>query len=126
MNKGYAVKFINDEHRHRFFELVDEDRTDPDDVERLQLFYVISGCDDLYAIRTSIYDPMLHRLTFESIRKLPIYDSDSYSMLKRALHLYNPSHKDIDTYRLLSVLDHRQMKICLNALKIYCKTLDGE
>ena len=116
--KATQVPFLDDMHRARFYELLAEDKTRKGDVERYQLFYVISGCDFLYKIRERLYDPKGHRLIALE-QDSSDYPSHARKMLTRAMHMFNQANPDIPTVDLMWSLDAGNTKVMMYALGIY-------
>ena len=50
------MEFLSDKHKERFKELILKDKTNRSDVERLSLFYILSGNEDLYCKSSLLYD----------------------------------------------------------------------
>ncbi len=56
------MKFLNEKHENQLVALLQGDGTHPKDVERISLFYILSGNTDLYAKFRHIYDFMNHEI----------------------------------------------------------------
>lgn len=105
----------------RFYGLIKADNTEPGDVERLQLFYVLARTEELWQVSARIYDTKTHSLLkgWESI-----FDNTFGKMLKRTAHLYNSSNEDISTVKLFWGMDDRNKQTMINAQSIYCGLYD--
>lgn len=55
------MKFLTKEHENRIVNLLQRDRTHPEDMERLALFYIIAGNADLHTKVSSIYNFVEHQ-----------------------------------------------------------------
>ena len=110
--------FIDERHQQRFNDLVRLDNTDPADIERFTLFYIIAGNEDLSSKAKAIYD-------FEdnSIRPDCIYDgkvdfcNSSKCLIRLAFNLYNSTHSEgiID---ILSPLDTYNRSLAIRGLTV--------
>lgn len=118
MNTSHMPKnFLNATHQTRFLKLIEEDDTSSSDRERFQLFYVISGSDELYQIRKEIYNTDEHSLIYNP-QKTHLHHHTA-NILQRSIHLYNSFHKDLPTYTLMQGLDSHNTQLVVNSFMIY-------
>jgi hypothetical protein len=101
----------------RYSKLLEADRTQEGDVERMQLFYVIARTNALWEVSASIYDTDTHCIKEGWDR---LFDGTYSKMLQRAMHLYNSSNDDIATVKLFWGLDEYNTQTMINAQMIYC------
>lgn len=103
--------------RARFNAMLQEDRAYAVDKYKGPFFYLLACCDELYNRRNRIYDFKNHRLApgATSIRDL---SRGGEVMLKRALHFYNHTHKDVATGDLYC-LDPRNAYAAIMATAFY-------
>ncbi|MCH3962271.1 MAG: DUF6075 family protein [Solobacterium sp.] len=109
--------YVSEDHKNNFYELLSRDRTEPSDGETIQLLYTIAGNPTLWSHHDQIYNCEEHHI-FRDYKPAERYAASS-RLLKRALHLYNSSHKDISTYDLCRSLDGSNTLIVLNAMRLY-------
>jgi len=91
------MRFLNVEHENRLMKLILRDGTHPKDKERISLFYILSGNDDLYAKSTSIYDFNQHQIILDCLNNGDVdFCSSSRALIRLGYNLYN-SYQDDDT-----------------------------
>jgi len=101
------MRFLNTGHENKLMELIQRDGTHSKDKERISLFYILSGNDDLYAKSKSIYDFSRHQIIPECLNDGDIdFCSSSRALIRLGYNLYN-SYQDGDTspIHILSGLD---------------------
>jgi|LSQX01.1.fsa_nt_gb hypothetical protein len=111
--------FLDEEHKNRFINMVTKDNTYFRDIERVSLFYIISGNYELYINHRYVYDCREHRICF-TFKELGInFSSGIISLIKLAFNLYNGwADEDTTPLNLLSSLDNINLKLASNAIKI--------
>lgn len=111
--------FEREEHEYRFRKIMDKDATSEMDIERIAMFYIISGNDELYSHLNDIYNCQTHRLKTNSLHKLECMCSSSQKLLMLSLHLYNNRNcKNITPFEILNNLDRHNLDLALNALHL--------
>lgn len=81
--------FMDKGHRNRFAGLVSADQTVISDTERISLFYIISGSEDLYSKRSHIYDFKSHGIKGCLKSKEVDFSSGMSALLRLGFNLYN-------------------------------------
>jgi hypothetical protein len=82
--------FIDKNHVTNYQKLLFQDHTHPKDIHRKSLFYIISGNEDLYLRRYSIYDFGNHEiLPFNLVDERMSLGDGSRMLLRLAYNLYN-------------------------------------
>ncbi|MGX8797608.1 DUF6075 family protein [Fusibacter sp. JL298sf-3] len=82
--------FIDKNHVTNYQKLLFQDHTHPKDIRRKSLFYIISGNEDLYLRRYSIYDFEIHEiLPFNLVDELMSLGGGGRMLLRLAYNLYN-------------------------------------
>lgn len=111
--------FLNLEHKERFKEMIEQDKTHSKDTERLSLFYIISGNEELYRKRRYIYDTYDHRI-FSNFENNGIdFSYGLKSLIKLGYNLYNGwSDSDTTPLRLLGSLDSNNIELARHAIAI--------
>lgn len=109
------ILFLDEQHEERFSKLVIEDDLEVQDLERHALFYIISGNQELYANRYSIYDFQKHML--RDRRLINKLSSSGRQLVKLGINLYNDyAQKNVNVCSLFSILDEQNRQIALNAI----------
>ncbi len=111
--------FISTTHKTRFEDMILEDSTYPDDLERFALFYIISGNESLYTKRHEVYDwqesairPCLEDEAYK-------FSSASLSLIRLGFNLYNGySDRYTNPKDLLYNLDETNLQLASNAINI--------
>ena len=99
----------------RLNELISQDNTHPEDVERKALFLIISGNDELWNLRSQIYDFKDRSIKFE------LLDSgictSSKNLLSLAFNLYNnnPMNTLLDTF---CYFDNLNFELAITAIQL--------
>lgn len=88
--------FRDQEHRNRFIYLMSADHTVISDTERISLFYIISGSEELYSKRSHIYDVKSHGIKRCIKSKEVDFSSGMCALLRLGFNLYN-GYKDNNT-----------------------------
>lgn len=111
--------FLNSEHKNRLKSMLKSDNTNLGDTERLSLFYIISGNNDLYGKRRFIYNPNVHSI-FPDFEKTDVDFSEGIkSLIRLGFNLYNGWSDNYTTpLGLLGGLDENNLKLANYALTI--------
>jgi len=114
------MRFLNTEHENKLMELIQRDGTHPKDKERISLFYILSGNDDLYAKSKSIYNFSRHQIIPECLNGGSVdLCSSSRALIRLGYNLYN-SYQDSDTSPIiiLSGLDEDNYFLATESLEV--------
>ncbi len=114
------MRFLNREHENKLMKLIQRDSTHPKDKERISLFYILSGNDDLYAKSRSIYDFSQHQIIPECLNGGNVdFCSSSRALIRLGYNLYN-SYQDSDTspIHILSGLDEDNYFLATESLGV--------
>jgi hypothetical protein len=102
----------------RYDLLLERDQTNPSDLERLALLYVVAGNTDLYKKVNHIYDFLDHSIKPDCLTAGEIdFSSSSRNLLTLAFNLYN-SQTDANVLDVFSSLDNANLKLALQVIKI--------
>lgn len=85
--------FMDKEHRNRFTCLMSLDHTVISDTERISLFYIISGSEELYSKRSHIYNFKSHGIKRCMKSKEVDFSSGMSALLRLGFNLFN-GYKD--------------------------------
>ena len=114
------MRFLNAEHENKLMKLLQRDGTHPKHKERVSLFYILSGNDDLYDKYRSIYDFRNHQIKPECLNDGNVdFCSSSRALIKLGYNLYN-SYQDGDTspIQILSGLDEDNYFLATESLGV--------
>lgn len=111
--------FLNTEHRLKLKSMIKDDKTHIGDTERLSLFYIISGNEDLYRKRKFIYNTKEHSI-YPRFEEADVdFSTGIKSLIKLGYNLYNGWSDDSTTpIKLLSNLDEENLNLAERAMKI--------
>jgi hypothetical protein len=117
--------FLNDSHKSKFNSI---SKFYPQmlaycDNERISLFYIISGNDDLYRKKHVLYDFINNHLIFESFNSTNTdFCSSSKALIRLALNLFN-GYSDTFTspLQILGCLGSNNYKLAITAIKLRFK-----
>lgn len=111
--------FTDQKHMERFADLVEADGTGANDLERISLFYILSGNHDLYHRCSTIYDFKSHSIIPCILDGKEDFSSGILSLLKLGFNLYNGYRTDYMTpMDLFFHLDHRNSILAENAIHL--------
>lgn len=111
--------YIHQEQKRRLLSIMSEDDTNQGDVERISLFYILTGNERLYRNRNAIYDVMEHCIKPEILDRSSEFSSGILSLLKLGFNLYNGYRENYMTpMDLFWNLDHQNREIAKNAIYI--------
>lgn len=116
------IYFMDNEHRNRFAGLMAADDTAFNDTERISLFYIISGSEELYSKRSHVYDFESHGIKRCMKSKEVDFSSGMCGLLRLGFNLYN-GYKDNNTTPLdvFWNLDSDNRQLAYNAMKLRFK-----
>jgi len=113
------MKFQSKQHEERFLDLVVRDGTYESDRERLALFYIIVGNEDLFKKWGTIYDFEEHMIKLCLEDGQVDFCSSSRALIKLGFNLYNgyqcQGNSPLD---LFCSLDEKNMELAMNAIKL--------
>ncbi|MGC6176917.1 DUF6075 family protein [Lacrimispora sp. 38-1] len=106
-------------HKEWYDQLVKEDGTHPDDKERMALFYVISGNQDLYRKRLSIYNFKNHQIKDCLSNQEVDFSSGCKALIRLGFNLYNGYiDEDSSPFSLMCNLAGENRRLALDAIAI--------
>lgn len=111
--------FIFTRHEMRFNDFLAKDKTHPQDIERIALFYILAGNDELAAKVESFYDFDKKMIEFDTLEVVNL-SSSAYALLKLAFNLYN-NFECGNITEIFIHLDQKNRKLALNAIKMRFK-----
>jgi hypothetical protein len=92
--------FLNEDHAYNFQNMILKDRTHPSDVERMSLFYIIGGNEDLFTKFRHIYDFKNHEINPEILTNGQVdLCSSSKALVRLAYNLFNGYEDEYTTPR---------------------------
>jgi hypothetical protein len=92
--------FLNEDHAHNFQNMILKDQTHPSDLERMSLFYIIGGNEDLFMKRQNIYDFKNHEINPKVLTNGEVdLCSSSKSLVRLAYNLFNGYEDEYTTPR---------------------------
>lgn len=105
--------FINEDHAYNFQNMILKDRTHPSDVERMSLFYIIGGNEDLFIKRQHIYDFKNHEINPDILSSSQVdLCSSSKALVRLAYNLFNGYEDEYTTPRdLFYILDRKNFLV---------------
>lgn len=111
--------FIDKKHEDRLRSLMAADNTHVGDAERISLFYIISGSNDLYSKRSAIYDFKEHCIKCCMEEREVDFSSGMYALIRLGFNLYN-GYKDRHTtpLNLFYCLDGQNRQLAINAIRL--------
>lgn len=114
------MKFLSMEHENQLLKLLQRDATHQGDMERLALFYIISGNTDLRNKVNSIYDFTMHQIEPDCLYDGGVdFCGSSRSLVKLAYNLFNGyQDTNVSPLELLSGLDADNFYLATESMKI--------
>lgn len=77
------MRFLSKKHEMQYVTLLQLDKTHPKDVERLALFYIISGNQDLFVKSKAIYNFLEHLIEPDCLNRSAVdFSSSSRALIK--------------------------------------------
>ena len=112
--------FLSKKHENRLVSLLQKDNTHPSDVERLALFYIVAGNDDVCRKVKYIYNFVEHHIEPDCLYVSGVdFCSSSRSLVKLAYNLYNGyQNNDLSPVDLLSGLDSENFHLAIESMAI--------
>lgn len=120
--------FITSMHEERFLELMAEDDTSFTDIERVSLFYILAGNNELYKKRRHIYDSNRHGICACFENRDVDFSSGMGALIKLGFNLYNGwPDGDVSPRTLLGCLDDYNLELAQKAMLIrfHANRLEG-
>ena len=115
-----SLNFLNHEHKQRFLSMICKDTTSEHDTERLTLFYILAGNDDIRRKPIDAFYDFENHVIRRSGTKKYYLCSSGMALLKLAFNLYNPRLKS-DTYETFYNLGKENFNLAMNALRLRFK-----
>lgn len=116
---GNATYFRNKRQEERLLELMAADNTQGWDTERISLFYIIAGNDDLYSKRNAIYNFKEHRIKRCLGDGSVDFSSGMCALVRLGFNLYNGYRDRYTTpLDLFWNLDEDNRRIAENAIRL--------
>ena len=109
------MEFLSDKHKERFKELILKDKTNRSDVERLSLFYILSGNEDLYCKSSLLYDFKNNMINIDNDVDLT---SGTSRLVDLAFNLYNDYSSERSILDTFSYLDFNDFELAIYAIRI--------
>lgn len=105
--------FLDKNHVTNYQKLLFQDHTHPKDIHRKSLFYIISGNEDLYLRRYSIYDFGIHEiLPLNVVDDIMNLSDGSMMLLRLAYNLYNGLDEgNLTPYDVFYVLNKKNFMV---------------
>lgn len=120
------MRFVDQNHKNKFFKLIKEGHVLQYDVERQSLFYILSANQELWDHIHDIYDFEEHDIKSDALDKLSL-SSPARSMLKLGYKLFNGACKEYnDVSHVFSKLDIENFEVCMYAVRILLGNVETE
>ena len=111
--------FLSPEHWKGFDCLMHNDQTSWDDKERISLFYIIAGSDDLYSKHSYIYDFKEHAIKLCIDSGEVDFSSGMRALIRLGFNLYNGYRDSYSTpIDIFCNLDSNNLLLAHNAVRI--------
>jgi len=111
--------FKGSDHEEKFNYFLIKDKTHPQDIERISMFYLFSGHDELADKVYYFYDFEEKMIRSEGLNETRL-SSSSKSLVKLGFNLYN-NYKGQSIVELFENLDEQNRILALNAIKMRFK-----
>lgn len=111
--------FLFPGHQERLDYLIKKDKKHPQDFERISMFYVFAGNEELVGKVGSFYDFVEQMIKTEGLNEVKL-SSAEVLLVKLAFNLYNNSNRE-SIVDLFSNLDKRNRVLAINAIKLRFK-----
>lgn len=114
------MDFFNDNHKSNYYHLAKKVNLHIGDYERKALFYIISGNDELFKKKSSIYDFYDNCIKFDVLDyKSTDFCSSSKALIRLGFNLYNGFTDDYtNPLNILGCLDSKNYNIAKCAINI--------
>ncbi|HRD21059.1 MAG TPA: DUF6075 family protein [Fervidobacterium sp.] len=115
--------FTDNDHKERYLELIKKANVNIRDLERLSLFYIVSGNEDLYKKKYYIYDFYENAISSDCITSDKVdFCSSSKALIRLAYNLYNGFRDDYTSpLSILGGLDSKNLFLAYQAILIRLK-----
>ncbi|WP_202708480.1 DUF6075 family protein [Sporosalibacterium faouarense] len=112
--------FLNKDHAHNFQNVILHDKTHPGDTERMALFYILGGNEDLFMKCKHIYDFKNHEINPEVLTSVEIdLCSSSKALVRLSYNLFNGYEDEYTTPRdLFYNLDRKNFLIAKGGMEM--------
>ena len=114
------MRFQNKEHESNLIRLMLKDKSNPKDMERLAMFYILAGNADLYSKVSQIYDFDEHLIKLECLadRRVDLCSS-ARALVKLGFNLYNGYEEENFTpMDILSNLDSENYSLAMKSFDV--------
>ena len=110
--------FLNDSHKNAYLHLTQTAGIHEHDIERISLFYIISGNDDLYRKKNFIYDFNENSIRIECLDSVDVdFSSSSKNLICTGFNLYNGyMNERMNPLLMLASLDSANFTLLMNAI----------
>lgn len=117
---GVFVKFLNNSHRVNFNLIANKSIFTNCDSERIALFYILSGNDDLFEKRHAIFNFSKNHLNFSNFKNTNTdFCSSSKALIRLGLNLFNGyTDRLTNPLIILNCLDLSNYTLAINAIKL--------
>lgn len=114
------MKFQNREHESNLIRLMLKDKSNPKDMERLAMFYILAGNSDLYSKVNQIYDFDEHLIKLECLADRSVdLCSSARALVKLGFNLYNSyEDKNFTPMDILSNLDSDNYSLAMESINV--------
>lgn len=114
-----TIAFADLLHKQRFDEFLQKDNTHTEDIERIALFYLLSGNRELYVKHRYIYDFEEHGIINCIQGEIVDFSSGMKSLIRLGFNLYNGYTDDFSSpSQLFYPLDESNRILAFNAINI--------
>lgn len=112
------MKFVDNTHYERFYDLLSRDKTFDSDYERQAMFFIFAGVPDLYRSVDSLYDFDSRLILLENFDSLKV-SSGQRALVRLAYNLYNGYKDDrTDVCSIFYNLDSSNISLALSSIQI--------
>ena len=110
--------FFNNSHKLKYIDLTQNSHIHEDDLERMSLFYIISGNDDLFRKKNYIYDFCENCIRIECLGSGEVdFSSSSRNLIRIGFNLYNGYMDErMNPLWMLASLDAINLILLMNAI----------
>ncbi len=114
------MRFQNREHESNLIRLMLKDKSNPKDMERLAMFYILAGNSDLYSKVNQIYDFDEHLIKLECLTNRSVdLCSSARALVELGFNLYNGyEDKNFTPMDILSNLDSEKFSLAMESLNV--------
>ncbi len=114
------MTFHNREHESNLIRLMLKDKSNPKDMERLAMFYILAGNSDLYSKVNQIYDFDEHLIKLECLTNRSVdLCSSARELVKLGFNLYNGyEDENFTPMDILSNLDSENYSLAIESFNV--------